>query len=181
MNKADFRRLLKNKIQEMNLESFELMKQGMHQSIDTFFSHFPHFMQLQGASFLAMRKELGLENQRLQVSLKKPLAFPTLVDGQMVFGIGDVKSQEVWLEKVEAIVEPDWVLVPGLAFSLKGGRLGRGGGFYDQALGGKKIIKIGVTSVDFLDEKIPLETHDVLMDFIITEKFCWDVSRQVRL
>lgn len=63
---------------------------------------------------------------------------------------------------VEAVATPDAVLVPGLAVSARGDRLGRGGGFYDRALG---RVPVGTfTCVLLHDDEVgldvPTEPHD---------------------
>jgi 5-formyltetrahydrofolate cyclo-ligase len=66
----------------------------------------------------------------------------------------------------------DLVLVPGTAFDLAGNRLGRGRGFYDRLLANASGIKCGV-GYDFqLLEKIPAESHDAKVDFILTPSRC---------
>ncbi len=64
----------------------------------------------------------------------------------------------------------DLVLVPGVAFDLRGYRLGRGGGFYDKLLPELKCTKIGIAFDMQVIEQLPHETHDAKVDFIITEK-----------
>ena len=63
------------------------------------------------------------------------------------------------------------VVVPGLCFDKKGGRLGSGKGFYDRALKGYRGVKVGLCfSFQVLDEELPFESHDISMDYIVTEK-----------
>ena len=59
----------------------------------------------------------------------------------------------------------DFILVPGLAFSKTGARLGQGGGYYDRYLPqAPQARKIGTAfSIQELQE-IPLDQHDILMD-----------------
>ncbi|MCD8180738.1 MAG: 5-formyltetrahydrofolate cyclo-ligase [Firmicutes bacterium] len=64
----------------------------------------------------------------------------------------------------------DAVLVPGLAFDRRGGRMGFGRGYYDRFLSECRSIKIGLCYDFQLLDKIPTESHDVPMDYIITEK-----------
>ncbi|MEI9894979.1 MAG: 5-formyltetrahydrofolate cyclo-ligase [Chthoniobacter sp.] len=63
------------------------------------------------------------------------------------------------------------ILVPGLAFTRQGERLGRGGGFYDRylALLPGTTRKIGVCFALQLVEALPTEPHDQPMDAIVTE------------
>lgn len=62
----------------------------------------------------------------------------------------------------------DLVLVPGVAFDLRGRRLGRGKGFYDRLLADARGIKCGVAFDEQIVTEIPVEPHDVLMDCILT-------------
>ena len=65
----------------------------------------------------------------------------------------------------------DLILVPGVAFTRDGARLGRGGGFYDRLLASlpARTCKIGVCfDVQVLTE-LPIEPHDLHVDFIATE------------
>jgi 5-formyltetrahydrofolate cyclo-ligase len=63
------------------------------------------------------------------------------------------------------------ILVPGLAFTKEGHRLGRGGGFYDRYLASlpSTTLKIGVCFAFQLVEALPTEPHDQRMDAVVTE------------
>lgn len=67
-------------------------------------------------------------------------------------------------------VNPGMILIPGLAFSEKGDRLGRGKGFYDKYLAHYHGIKVGICFFDQLQELLPTEEHDVALDYIVTDK-----------
>jgi 5-formyltetrahydrofolate cyclo-ligase len=68
--------------------------------------------------------------------------------------------------------EIDTILIPGLAFTKSGHRLGRGGGFYDRylALLPSTSCKIGVCFALQLVEDLPFEPHDQRMNAIVTEE-----------
>jgi len=67
--------------------------------------------------------------------------------------------------------EVDVVLVPGLIFREDGFRIGYGGGYYDRFLrDAKSAVKIGLCYEIQIDEDIPIEMHDIPVDYIITEK-----------
>ena len=80
------------------------------------------------------------------------------------FGINEPQSGV----KVEAC-EIDAVVVPGLAFTVDGARMGRGKGFYDKYLSQSDFsaLKIGVCYSEQLVPHIPTEPHDVPMDVVI--------------
>ncbi len=64
----------------------------------------------------------------------------------------------------------DLVIVPGVAFSKEGSRLGRGKGFYDRFLKGlpRNIKKIGLAYDLQIVEDLPATTHDTPVDIVIT-------------
>lgn len=66
--------------------------------------------------------------------------------------------------------EVDVVLVPGLAFAPDGRRLGRGAGYYDRFLAGIAAETIALTTEDRIRVDLPRESHDVLVDWIATER-----------
>jgi len=66
-------------------------------------------------------------------------------------------------------VRPDIVIVPGVAFSIAGYRLGFGKGFYDQALASGSALKIGVCFQCQKSRDLPVEVHDVRMNLVVTE------------
>ena len=72
----------------------------------------------------------------------------------------------------ESLTEADLIVIPALAASEDGARLGQGGGWYDRALL-HRSPGVAVVSVVFDDEVlesgvIPTEAHDVTIDAIIT-------------
>ena len=72
----------------------------------------------------------------------------------------------------ESLAEADLIVIPALAASEDGARLGQGGGWYDRALL-HRSPGVAVVSVVFDDEVlesgvIPTEAHDVPIDAIIT-------------
>ena len=66
----------------------------------------------------------------------------------------------------------DVILVPGLAFTRAGQRLGRGGGFYDRLLARLPAVtwKIGVCFEVQISDAVPSEPHDVTVDCVMTER-----------
>lgn len=70
---------------------------------------------------------------------------------------------------VIALADIDLVLVPGLAFGPDGRRLGRGAGYYDRFLHEVRATTMGLTTRDRVRPDLPLEPHDVRMDWLATE------------
>lgn len=72
----------------------------------------------------------------------------------------------------ESLKEANLIIIPALAASADGARLGQGGGWYDRALT-HRFPGVPVVAVIFDDEvldpgEIPTEAHDVPIDAIIT-------------
>ncbi len=65
--------------------------------------------------------------------------------------------------------EIDLIIVPGVAFTPSGCRLGRGRGYYDKYLSRKdfRAAKIGVCYLHQLVDELPTEPHDVKMDCVV--------------
>ena len=72
-----------------------------------------------------------------------------------------------------AFIEPEILIVPLVAFSRAGGRLGYGGGFYDRTLEGlrakRPTLAIGFAYAAQEDADLPLEPTDQPLDMIVTE------------
>ena len=62
----------------------------------------------------------------------------------------------------------DLVLVTGIAFDARGGRLGRGKGFYDRLLAGVRGTKCGVAFDEQLVDAVPVGPLDIRLNCILT-------------
>lgn len=73
-------------------------------------------------------------------------------------------------------LEPDsdtLVLMPGVAFSPDGGRVGYGSGYYDRYLNGHEECMTAAVCYGFqILPEIPMEEHDVKPDMIVCESGC---------
>jgi 5-formyltetrahydrofolate cyclo-ligase len=75
----------------------------------------------------------------------------------------------------ERLDRGDLVLVPGLAFDRQGGRLGRGGGYYDRAFAGRRRdamrpVLVGVGFSFQIVDHVPMTVVDVPLDGIVSER-----------
>lgn len=66
----------------------------------------------------------------------------------------------------------DIIFLPGSVFDERGGRMGYGGGYYDRFVSKKapQATRIGLAYELQVVKKAPLQAHDELLDYIITEK-----------
>ena len=79
--------------------------------------------------------------------------------------------------RAESLRRGDLVIVPGLAFTAAGARLGRGGGHYDRLLASAAITSIGVAFDIQLVDELPLEPHDRGVDLVVTPGGLWRRTR----
>ncbi len=112
---------------------------------------------------------LDWENRTMQ-ALALPEA-PALVDSMLKVQRHGV-SEPALGEAVDA-ASLSAILVPGLCFDRRGGRLGRGAGFYDRFLSGipagSSVLLIGVCFELQLVESVPMEVHDRRVERVMTE------------
>lgn len=129
-------------------------------------------------AYYPLPDELDIRDFIMNIDKSKTILLPIVNNEDLELGIYKGKSH---LSKGSYnILEPidnklftdyskiDIVIVPGIAFSREGFRLGRGKGYYDRFL--QKVMnayKIGV-GYDFqILEEIPIEPHDVKLDLIL--------------
>lgn len=62
----------------------------------------------------------------------------------------------------------DLLLVAGVAFDARGGRLGRGKGFYDRLLAGVRGTKCGVAFDEQIVDAVPVGPLDIRLNCILT-------------
>ena len=61
-------------------------------------------------------------------------------------------------------------VVPGLGFTRKGARIGRGGGYFDRFLRqARQAEKIGLAFREQIQSRVPMEPRDVRLDRVITD------------
>lgn len=82
-----------------------------------------------------------------------------------------IREPKIRDERIIAPADLDLILVPGLAFTADGRRLGHGGGYYDRLLTQRRphTAVLGVCFDFQLVADIPCEPHDLPVDVVITE------------
>ncbi len=112
----------------------------------------------------------------------KRVAWPRLRDGGRSMEIACCSAAELVPGPARALEPPpsspalplrdvDLVVVPGVAFDAAGGRLGRGRGHYDAALGALPAgaARVGVAFDAQVVDRVPREPHDASLDAVVTE------------
>ena len=130
------------------------------------------------ACYFPIGSEIDTHNIMLGVlEQDKKMLLPKITENNMEFYI--VPD----LEKLEKgrfdIMEPkdsckkagniDCILIPTIGISKSGDRLGYGRGYYDKFLSSTNAMKISLTYSKQIIKSIPIDTHDIKIDLIITE------------
>ena len=108
-----------------------------------------------------------------------PLGFRAWTDGDLLER-GPLKTRHPIPDAPDII--PDILLVPLLAYDLRGYRLGWGGGFYDRTLGayqteGRPVIAIGIGYDNQKIDQVPFDAFDMVMDWVVTEKKIIEITK----
>ena len=70
-----------------------------------------------------------------------------------------------------AVNEVELIVVPGLVFDTRGGRIGYGRGFYDRLLASMAAVtSVGLAYECQVTDSVPMSPSDVAVDFVITEQ-----------
>ena len=73
------------------------------------------------------------------------------------------------------------IIVPGLAFTRTGCRLGYGGGFYDRFLTKANVVSIGLGFDKQIINQLPHNKDDSILDYIVTEKEIIQIEKKYEL
>lgn len=150
-------------------------------------SHLAEFQQAKTVLlYHSFRSEVETKDL-IELALKegKTVALPLTLPGQGLLACrisdpaqdlktGSFGIREPIREKT-AVLSPEeieLVILPGVAFDLKGNRLGWGAGYYDRFLGSlpNKIPLVALAFEVQVVKNIPAGSRDVLVDKIVTEE-----------
>jgi len=175
IQKAALRKHLLEKRDATSAELRDILSERIHQNIKQI-SSFTNSQNI--ACYFPIGSEVDTHVIMLDI-LKhdKNLLLPRIVNNNLGFYI--VPN----LEKLERgsfeIMEPkdsckkaekiDCVLIPTVGVSKSGIRLGYGKGYYDRFLSLIDAVKISLTYSKQIVKSIPNDSHDVKMDWIVTE------------
>jgi 5,10-methenyltetrahydrofolate synthetase len=179
VDKKITRKLILNELSLLSKKKFCSINLLLTKQIIKFLNTNPDLLGQTGAGYLPLSREIAPDFRLIAQRFSLELSYPVRENQSMNFGLPEEdRSEKVWLSSPYKLVKPSWIFVPGVAFTFKGERLGRGKGYFDRYLSKNKTIKIGISWSSQIKKKLPVEPHDCSMDFIITEKFCWSVLQQ---
>lgn len=89
---------------------------------------------------------------------------------ELTEGAFGVQEPDINFHKRLEDFENSIIIVPGVAFSEQGQRLGYGGGYYDRFLASYRIYSIGICFEDMISNALPAERFDMPVDMVISEE-----------
>jgi len=100
-------------------------------------------------------------------------------ENQLTAGLWGIREPVVErCERVADLHELEFALLPGVAFTRDGARLGYGGGYYDKLLAGmaqRPILAAAAFALQMV-ETLPQEANDVKVEWVVTEQETIDCS-----
>lgn len=133
------------------------------------------------ACYSPFADELDLTNLYKKLQNHFVLAWPRLTEGDgLEFALSALdllkpgKFGILQPDALEPVVIPDIIIVPALAFSKDGYRLGYGKGYYDRAIAQTRlkscsVLTTGVCFSKLVVDSLPVEPHDQRVDIVISE------------
>jgi len=176
---------LREKLKKIRDQVDPALAETASQGVWNLLSSVPEFQKAKGiGAFASTPSEINtypiLEGV---IELGKKLYLPRVVKDKTRFNYYPVADFKDLSPGTFGILEPpgdhpaDWeeidlVLVPGLAFDLKGRRLGFGKGYYDRALPllKKSAFTIGLGYSFQVVEQVPTASHDIALKAVLSEK-----------
>ena len=175
IQKTALRKHLLEKRDAISAELRDILSKNIHQNL----KHISSYINSQNiACYFPIGSEVNTHNIMLDILEQgKSLLLPKIIDDDIEFHI--VSN----LEKLEKgrfeIMEPkdscertkkiDCVLIPTVGVSKSGVRLGYGHGYYDRFLSSTDAMKISLTYSKQIVKSIPSDSHDIKIDWIVTE------------
>lgn len=109
----------------------------------------------------------------------RTLVLPVLVEGEIVpaeyradsgVQLGQLGVKEPVFEQVYPLERVDLCIIPGIAFTPQGHRMGYGAGYYDKFLPRTSAKRVAVCFEAQMHNEIPVEVHDETVSYILTEQ-----------
>lgn len=97
-------------------------------------------------------------------------------ENQLAPGLWGIREPVVErCERLEGLNEVEFALLPGVAFTRDGARLGYGGGFYDKLLAGAGVgrerpVLVAAAFALQMVEQLPQEATDIKVEWVVTER-----------
>jgi 5-formyltetrahydrofolate cyclo-ligase len=179
LDKTSLRKVLLEKMKNIPLLSRHMKSRRMLRKLsrEKFFQRAEHVAFYYGIAPEVETKPFlkkNLKNKKLYLPAIGPKKSLTLrrvhsLSKDLKWGAYNTMEPKASCEKRPA-GQMDVIIVPGVAFDKNGGRMGRGGGYYDRLLRkAKKVITVGLCFQEQVVKKVPMQAHDMRVDRVITD------------
>ena len=194
MTKAEEKKILREKIRRMERELPDRYRRESETRIASFLLSAPAYHAAQNiCCFVSMEHEINTRPILLEIlSHGKRLYLPRCAPaGQL--DICPVENLDNLIPGPMNIPEPgpeipaaspdelDLVIVPCLSCNRQGDRLGHGGGYYDRFLAGYHGTAFLICRERLLWKEIPVESHDIAVPWVLTERGLYEDGVPERL
>ena len=177
MNKSDIRKKIlkkrkfyKHKNYKINFEHILQVVKKFKIRTKSIGGYYPYNYEVDAIKILEMFETLNYKVSLPKIKKNSQMDFfywsrkdPLIINK---YGIPEPSSNKV--------VYPNILLVPLVAFDKNFNRIGYGGGFYDRYINKikmiKKIVTIGLAYSFQKVKEIPVNEHDIKLDFIVTNE-----------
>ncbi|MEZ5966290.1 MAG: 5-formyltetrahydrofolate cyclo-ligase [Planctomycetota bacterium] len=132
--------------------------------------------------FVSLRDEIdtaslleGILAARKRLVVPRVVVHTGQLEGVAIGNLGCLRTSSLGVREPEggqpvALASIDVAIVPGLAFDRTGGRLGRGGGFYDRCLGRHPdLVTCGLAFTHQIVDRVPMQDFDCRVHWLATE------------
>ncbi len=160
------------------LASSLFLKDEIYKSINTIMLYVPLKNEISTKEII---EKAYADGKKVAFPVTNPKTFeitPCYAEKNSAFCKGTFSVNEPKEKDFTDINNIDLVIVPGVAFSKKGERIGFGKGCFDKLLENYKGIKVGFCYDFQVCSEIEAEKHDVRMDYILTEKEFFTCGRR---
>lgn len=177
MDKSEIRGEVRHRIKELNPEHRALSAIKIFATIE----QNTHFADAECIALFASMKDEVSTSYALKawMEMGKRIVVPR-VEGDIMrfydYSPDKMQSGAFGIEEPTGEIEVpaqdiDLIIVPARAFTRRGERLGRGGGFYDKymSLSGFRAYKIGIAYSVQIFDSLPCDGHDIKVDEVVTE------------
>ena len=183
VQKAALRKHLLEKRDETSAELRDITSGKIHENLKKI-SSYANSQNI--ACYSSIGSEINTRNIMLNILEQgKNLLLPRVINDNLEFyvvpnleklekGSFEIMEPKDSCKKAERI---DCVLVPTIAVSKSGVRLGYGNGYYDRFLSSIDAVKISLTYSKQIVKSIPTDSHDIKIDWIVTEDENIKISR----
>lgn len=140
-----------------------------------FFGEAPEFF-----TYLSLPEEVSTDGLIQTFFGKKTIIVPKMENGGIclyelkdptAFATGTLGIREpLHCLRRDEIKKIDVAFIPGVAFDITGHRIGFGGGHFDRLLKELHCTTIGLAYELQIIDKVPTESYDVAVSYIVTEK-----------